>query len=170
MIILAIICLMFFLITLCLVLIIIQLLKKKRLYKNQTKPIGNNYPKLDHHLNVTSNQISSLGTIISTNQEIKPQESSPTNILPISTYESNKTESFDNFESELKRTCHERDFISSQNTNVLSMNDNEDDDVETVNEVLGMEERSGKIYYKVNFTGHPPDYIAWVCEEDLIPE
>ncbi|CAF1133604.1 unnamed protein product [Didymodactylos carnosus] len=47
---------------------------------------------------------------------------------------------------------------------------NDQEEVETVNEVLGMEERGGKIYYKVNFTGHPSDYTAWVCEEDLIPE
>ena len=39
-----------------------------------------------------------------------------------------------------------------------------------VNGVLGMEERNGEVYYKVNFTGHPADYTAWACEEDLIPE
>ncbi|CAF2763987.1 unnamed protein product [Rotaria sp. Silwood2] len=183
MIIIAIICLMFFLITLCLVFIIIKLLKKKRLYKNQTKPttnnLPNNYPKLDHHLNfpsspnqigLTSNQIASLGTIISTNKDIKIQESSPTTtatIVPLSIHESNKTESFDNFENELKRTCQEKGITSSHTTNISSIND---DEVETVNEVLGMEERNGKVYYKVNFTGHPSDYTAWVCEEDLIPE
>ncbi|CAF1678552.1 unnamed protein product [Rotaria magnacalcarata] len=140
MIILAIICLMFFFITLCLLLIIIQLLKKKRLYKNKI----NNYPKLSTpiQMGLTSNQISSLGTIVSTNRDIKPQESLPTTTLPLSAHESNKT-------------------VSSINN---------DDEVETVNEVLGMEERNGKIYYKVNFTGHSSDYTAWVCEEDLIPE
>ncbi|CAF1094641.1 unnamed protein product [Rotaria sordida] len=178
MIIIAIICLMFFFLTLCLVFIIIQLLKKKRLYKNQTKSTTNNYPKLDHHLNIplSPNQIASLGTIISTNKDIKIQESSSssppptttTAIIPISSaYESNKTQSFDNFENELKRTCQEKGITSSHTTNISSIND---DEVETVNEVLGMEERNGKVYYKVNFTGHPLDYTAWVCEEDLIPE
>ncbi|CAF1027675.1 unnamed protein product [Rotaria sp. Silwood1] len=181
MIILAIICLMFFFVTLCLIFIIIQLLKKKRLYKNQTKPITNNLPnnyqKLDHHINflsspnqtgLTSNQIASLGTILSTNKDLKIQESLPTTtIIPISAHESNKTQSFDNFENELKRTCQEKGITSSHTTNISSVND---DDVETVNEVLGMEERNGKVYYKVNFTGHPSDYTAWVCEEDLIPE
>jgi hypothetical protein len=164
MIILAIICLSFFLITLCLVFIIFQLLKKKRFYQNQSKSTTNNYPKFDHHLNfpslgLTSNQISSLGNILPTNKDIKIQESSSPSAI-----ESNKTQSFDNFDSELKRTWNEKGITS---TNRSSMNE---DDIETVNEVLGMEERNGKVYYKVNFTGHPSDYTAWVCEEDLIPE
>lgn len=49
-------------------------------------------------------------------------------------------------------------------------NQTNNDEIETVNEVLAIEERHGKMYYKVNFTGHSPDYTAWVCEEDLIPE
>jgi hypothetical protein len=167
MIILAIICLIFFLITLCLVFIIIQLLKKKRLYQNQIKSTSNNLPKLDHPFNflsspvqtgLTSNQIASLGNIISTNKDI-----SPTTIGSNSVHESNKTQSFDNFENELKR----KGITTSNTTNPSSIND---DEIETVNEVLGMEERNGKVYYKVNFTGHPSDYTAWVCEEDLIPE
>jgi hypothetical protein len=176
MIILAIICLIFFLITLCLVYIIIQLLKKKRLYQNPTKPtlnhLPNNYPKFDHHRNfpssspiqmgLTSNQIASLGNMIPTNKEL-----SPSTIVSTSGHDSNKTQSFDNFENELKRTWHEKGITPSNTTNPLSMND---DEIETVNEVLGMEERNGKVYYKVNFTGHPSDYTAWVCEEDLIPE
>lgn len=171
MIILAIICLLFFLITLCLVFIIIQLLKKKRLYQNQTKSIPNNYPKLDHHFNfpsspvqmgLTSNQIASLGNIIPSNKDIKIQESSH-----ISVHDSNQTQSFDNFENEIKRTWHEKKITPSNTTNPSFIND---DEIETVNEVLGMEERNGKVYYKVNFTGHPSDYTAWVCEEDLIPE
>jgi hypothetical protein len=181
MIILAIICLMFFLITLCLVFIIIQLLKKNRLYQNRTKSISNNlpnnYPKFDHHLNfpsspiqmgLTSNQIASLGNIIPINKDIKIQESSsPTTIISTSGHESNKTQSFDNFENELKRTWNEKGITSSNTINPSSIHD---DEIETVNEVLGMEERNGKVYYKVNFTGHPSDYTAWVCEEDLIPE
>jgi len=70
-----------------------------------------------------------------------------------------KTKSFDNIENELKQTI-----ITPLNTT------NPDDDIEIVNEVLGMEEPNGKVYYKVNFTGHPADYTAGVCEEDLIPE
>jgi len=172
MIILSIICLIFVLITLCLVFIIIQLLKKKRLYQNQIKSIStNNYPKLDHHFNfpsspvqigLTSNQIDSIGNIIPSNKDIKT-----TIIGSTSVHESNKTQSFENFENELKRTWHEKGITSSNTTNPSSINDNE---IETVNEVLGMEERNGKVYYKVNFTGHPSDYTAWVCEEDLIPE
>jgi hypothetical protein len=176
MIILAIICLIFFLVTLCLVFIIIQLLKKKNLYQNQAKPTPNNYPKLDHHLNfpsspiqmgLTSNQIASLGNIIPIKKDIKIQESLPTMIASTSVHENNKTQSFENFENELKRTWNEKGMISSNTSNLLSSND---DEIETVNEVLGMEERNGKVYYKVNFTGHPSDYTAWVCEEDLIPE
>ncbi len=151
MIILAVICLIFFFITLCLVIIIFRLLKKKRFNEIQRKSTTNSYPKFDFpsspfQMGLTSNQITS------------------TNKLPelSSTIESNKTQSFDTFENELKRTWNEKGITSS------SMNDN--DDIETVNEVLGMEERNGKVYYKVNFTGHPSDYTAWVCEEDLIPE
>lgn len=165
MIILAVICLTFFFVTLCLVFIIIQLLKNKRSYQNPS----NNYPKLDHRPNyasspiqmgLTSNQIASLGNIIpAANKDIKIQESSPTMMGS----ESNQTQSFDNFENELKRTWHEKGITN----NPLTTND---DEVETVNEVLEMEERNGKVYYKVNFTGHPSDYVAWVCEEDLIPE
>ncbi|CAF0932753.1 unnamed protein product [Adineta steineri] len=176
MIILAIICSMFFFITLCLIFIIINLAKTKRSYQNPTKTISNNlpnnYPKLDRHLNftsspnqigLTSNQIASLGNIIPINKDIKIQESSPTIISSTSLHESNKTQSFDNFEHELKRTWNEKGITSNPSlTN--------DDEVETVNEVLEMEERNGKVYYKVNFTGHPSDYTAWVCEEDLIPE
>ena len=77
-----------------------------------------------------------------------------TNPIPSSTQTQTQTQSFDHFENEVKRTWNEKN----------------EDEVETVNEVLGMEERHGKIYYKVNFTGHPADYTAWVCEEDLIPE
>jgi hypothetical protein len=172
MIILAIICLVFFFVTLCLVFIIIQLLKNKRSYQNPPKSISNNLPKLDHHRNfpsspiqmgLTSNQIASLGNIIPINKDIKIQESSPTMIGSSSFHESNKTQSFDNFENELKRTWHEKGLTNNPSTT-------NEDEVETVNEVLEMEERNGKIYYKVNFTGHPSDYIAWVCEEDLIPE
>mgnify|MGYP002379567147 FL=1 len=113
-----------------------------------------NYPKLDHHVNfpalpmqtgLTSNQIPLPTTIPSTT----------------TTPESMKTQSFETFENELKRTWNEKGITS---------NNNNDDEIETVNEVLGMEERNGKVYYKVNFTGHPSDYTAWVCEEDLIPE
>ena len=177
---LAILCLMFFFIILCLVYLTTQLLKKKRLYKSQTKPTSHNmpsnYPKLDQHYNfpsspiqmgLTSNQVSSLGTIIPINKDIQIQESSPTTIVPMSAHDSNKTQSFDNFENELKRTCYDKGITSSHTTDLPSVND---DEVETVNEVLGMEERNGKVYYKVNFTGHPSDYTAWVCEEDLIPE
>jgi len=172
MIILAIICLVFFFVTLCLVFIIIQLLKNKRSHQNPPKSISNNLPKLDHHRNfpsspiqmgLTSNQIASLGNIIPINKDIKIQESSPTMIGSSSFHESNKTQSFDNFENELKRTWHEKGLTNNPSTT-------NEDEVETVNEVLEMEERNGKIYYKVNFTGHPSDYIAWVCEEDLIPE
>jgi hypothetical protein len=178
MIILAIICLVFFFVTLCLVFIIIQLLKKKRLYQNQIKSTStNNYPKLDHHFNfpsspvqmgLTSNQIASLGNMIPSNKDIKIHESSPTTIIgSTSVHESNKTQSFENFENELKRAWLEKGITSSNTTNPSSIHD---DEIETVNEVLGMEERNGKVYYKVNFTGHPSDYTAWVCEEDLIPE
>jgi hypothetical protein len=113
-------------------------------------------------MGLTSNQIASLGNMIPTNKEL-----SPSTIVSTSGHDSNKTQSFDNFENELKRTWHEKGITSSNTTNPLSMND---DEIETVNEVLGMEERNGKVYYKVNFTGHPSDYTAWVCEEDLIPE
>ena len=176
MIILATICLICFFVALCLLFVILQLLKKKRLNQNQTKPTANNYPKIDHHLNfplspiqmgLTSNQIASLGNIIPVNKDIKTQESSPTTIVSTSVQETNRMQSFDNFENELKRTWHEKGITLSSTTNPLSTID---DEVETVNEVLGMEERNGKIYYKVNFTGHPSDYTAWVCEEDLIPE
>ncbi|CAF2136405.1 unnamed protein product [Rotaria magnacalcarata] len=92
-------------------------------------------------MGLTSNQISSLGTIVSTNRDIKPQESLPTTTLPLSAHESNKT-------------------VSSINN---------DDEVETVNEVLGMEERNGKIYYKVNFTGHSSDYTAWAVRAQIDP-
>jgi hypothetical protein len=114
-------------------------------------------------MGLTSNQIASLGNIIPINKDIKIQESSPTMIGSSSFHESNKTQSFDNFENELKRTWHEKGLTNNPSTT-------NEDEVETVNEVLEMEERNGKIYYKVNFTGHPSDYIAWVCEEDLIPE
>lgn len=83
-------------------------------------------------------------------QNEKAKNVRTTSQIPSST----QTQSFDHFENELKRTWNEKN----------------DDEVETVNEVLGMEERNGKVYYKVNFTGHPSDYTAWVCEEDLIPE
>lgn len=109
-----------------------------------------------------------MGNILPTNRE-SPQTGVLTgsNVLPISAPDSNKTQSFDNFESELKRTWLDKGISSSNTTHPSLAND---DEVETVNEVLGMEERSGKVYYKVNFTGHPADYTAWVCEEDLIPE
>lgn len=61
----------------------------------------------------------------------------------------------------------QRDIISTDKDSPLIMNN---DKIETVNEVLGMEERNGKIFYKVNFIGHSPDYTAWVCEEDLLTE
>ena len=138
MIILAIICLLFFLITLCLVFIIFQLLKKKRFNQSQPNPHPKfDFPSSPFQLGLTSNQMTSPSTI-----------------------ESNKTQSFDTFQNELKQTWKEKGITSTVN----------DDDIETVNEVLGMEERNGKVYYKVNFTGHPSDYTAWVCEEDLIPE
>ncbi|UJR09491.1 hypothetical protein I4U23_013729 [Adineta vaga] len=169
-IILAIICLIFFMITLCLIFIIIHLVKTKRSYQIPLKTISNNpstnYPKLDQHLNfstapiqmgLTSNQIASFGNIHPIGKDIKNQESTPTIFGSSSFHESNQTQSFDHFENELKRTWNERGITN-------------DDEIETVNEVLEMEERNGKIYYKVNFTGHPSDYTAWVCEEDLIPE
>ncbi|KAF9758278.1 hypothetical protein NGRA_3171 [Nosema granulosis] len=115
-------------------------------------------------IGLTSNQIASLGNIIPTNKDISNQ---PSNILSMSPHESHNTQSFDHFESELKRTWRDKGIPSSTTVHHSSVND---DEVETVNEVLGMEERSGKVYYKVNFTGHSPDYTAWVCEEDLIPE
>ncbi|CAF4915207.1 unnamed protein product, partial [Rotaria socialis] len=37
-------------------------------------------------MGLTSNQISSLGTIISTNRDIKPQESLPQTTLPLSVH------------------------------------------------------------------------------------
>lgn len=71
----------------------------------------------------------------------------------------------------IKDTSHHHKMEPRASWNEKKLSDaNDDDEVETVNEVLGMEERNGKIYYKVNFTGHKPDYTAWVCEEDLIPE
>lgn len=148
--------------------LILKLLKKKRSYENRSTPT--NYSKLDHRGNfpssspfqmgLTSNQMASLGNILPTSKEIKPLESSTKPVVSSSATESTKTQSFDNFESELKRTWNDKGLSSSIN----------DDEIETVNEVLGMEERNGKVYYKVNFTGHPSDYTAWVCEEDLIPE
>jgi hypothetical protein len=152
MVILAVICLIFFFITLCLVFIIFQLLKKKRFNESQRKPTTttNPLPKFDFpsspfQMGLTSNQIASTNKLPSTSPSI---------------IASNKTQSFDTFEKELKHTWNEKGITPTVN----------DDDIETVNEVLGMEERNGKVYYKVNFTGHPSDYTAWVCEEDLIPE
>lgn len=127
-----------------------------------------NYSKLNPHrtfptpsspfqMGLTSNQIASLGNIL---PETKISESITKPLVSNSAIESTKTQSFDTFENELKRTWNDKGLTSSIN----------DDEIETVNEVLGMEERNGKVYYKVNFTGHPSDYTAWVCEEDLIPE
>lgn len=104
--------------------------------------------------------MASLGNILPTSKETKPSESLAKPMVSSSATESTKTQSFDNFENELRRTWNDKGLSSSIN----------DDEIETVNEVLGMEERNGKVYYKVNFTGHPSDYTAWVCEEDLIPE
>ena len=108
---------------------------------------------------LTSNQIASVGNMATAKSDGGNQEISSNRVVSMSAHESSHTQSFDNFETELKRTWHEKGIVASN-----------DDEVETVNEVLGMEERSGKVYYKVNFTGHPADYTAWVCEEDLIPE
>ncbi|CAF1150807.1 unnamed protein product [Adineta ricciae] len=173
MIILGIICLAFFFVTLCLVLIILHLLKNKRSYQGpMTHNPSSSYPKLDHpvsfqtsptQMGFTSNQMTSLGNILPSSKDIQIQESTPTMLSSSSFHQSNQTQSFDNFEHELKRTWNERGI-----TNPRSFTS--DDEVETVNEVLEMEERNGKVYYKVNFTGHPSDYTAWVCEEDLIPE
>ena len=173
MILLAIVCLLFFLLTVCLVCTIIQLMKKKSLHPTAPKPTSTPsppaHPKLDRPLNfpspspvqmaLTSNQIASVGNMATAKSDGGNQEISSNRVVSMSAHESSHTQSFDNFETELKRTWHEKGIVASN-----------DDEVETVNEVLGMEERSGKVYYKVNFTGHPADYTAWVCEEDLIPE
>lgn len=111
-------------------------------------------------MGLTSNQIASSGNVLPNNKETKIHESTTKPMLSTSAIESTKTQSFDTFENELKRTWNDKGLTPTVN----------DDEIETVNEVLGMEERNGKVYYKVNFTGHPSDYTAWVCEEDLIPE
>jgi hypothetical protein len=174
MILLAIVCLLFFFLTVCLVCTIIHLMKKKPLHPMAPTPTSTPsppaYPKLDRPLTfpppsspvqmaVTSNQIASVGNMAMTKSDGGNQEVSSNRVVSMSAHESSHTQSFDNFETELKRTWQEKGIVASN-----------DDEVETVNEVLGMEERSGKVFYKVNFTGHPPDYTAWVCEEDLIPE
>ena len=153
--------------------IILHLLKNKRSYQGPpTHSSSSSYPKLDHpvsfqtsptQMGFTSNQMTSLGNILPSSKDIQIQESTPTMLSSNSFHQSNQTQSFDNFEHELKRTWNERGI-----TNPRSFTSN--DEIETVNEVLEMEERNGKVYYKVNFTGHPSDYTAWVCEEDLIPE
>jgi hypothetical protein len=146
-------------------------MKKK---PRQQKPSSTiDYPKFDVHrhfssspqqIGLTSNQMASSGAISPVHHDL-----TPTQVRSLSTYESSKTQAFDNLQAELKRTWQDKDLPSSTASMPIPSSIN-DEDVETVNEVLGMEERSGKVYYKVNFTGHPPDYTAWVCEEDLIPE
>ncbi|CAF1081467.1 unnamed protein product [Adineta steineri] len=78
-----------------------------------------------------------------------------------------------NFSSAIQQGLTSNQIASHENINkdmTISPLLKNEDEIETVNEVLAMEERNGKIYYKVNFTGHSPDYTAWVCEDDLIPE
>ncbi|CAF3393357.1 unnamed protein product [Rotaria sp. Silwood1] len=151
---LAIISIIFFFFSLCLIFILIRLIKKKRFYKKQIKSSINNYTDINYpfqtkkssspiQMGLTSNQIASRRNIISINKD------SPSTINHV--------------QNENKR-------IWNETSNTINPTTTNDDEIETVNEVLGMEERNGKMYYKVNFTGHSSDYTAWVCEEDLIPE
>ncbi|CAF4652254.1 unnamed protein product, partial [Rotaria sp. Silwood2] len=151
---LSIISIIFFFFSLCLIFILIQLMKKKRLYKRQIKSQINNYKNINFpfqtkkssspiQMGLTSNQIASHGNIISINKD----SPSTTNHI----------------QNENRR-------IWNETSNTINPSTTNNDEIETVNEVLGMEERNGKMYYKVNFTGHSPDYTAWVCEDDLIPE
>ena len=119
------------------------MLKKRKAERSKTTYPNRTFPSSPKQTGLTSNQI-----------PVSAQNLSP------ATADSKATSSFDSFQEESKHVWSEKVVPSSMN----------DDDVETVNEVLAMEERDGKIYYRVNFTGHSPDYTAWVCEEDLIPE
>ena len=129
-------------------------MRKKRSYKNQIKIPANDYSDIYFPFQA-KHSLSPIQMGLTSNQILtqKDKDSSLIN---------------NNFENGTKRISNEKGITSSSNTtNPLSMNN---DEIETVNEVLAMEERDGKMYYKVNFTGHSPDYIAWVCEDDLIPE
>ncbi|CAF0796967.1 unnamed protein product [Rotaria sordida] len=152
---LSIICIIFFFFLLCLMFILIKLMKKKRLYKKQIKSQIKNYTDMNFpfqtkkssspiQMGLTSNQITSRGNIISINKD------SSSTINPT--------------QNDNKRIWND------EKSNTINPSLTNNDEIETVNEVLAMEERNGKMYYKVNFTGHSPDYTAWVCEEDLIPE
>ncbi|CAF1123820.1 unnamed protein product [Adineta steineri] len=69
-----------------------------------------------------------------------------------------------NFSSAIQQGLTSNQIASHENINkdmTISPLLKNEDEIETVNEVLAMEERNGKIYYKVNFTGHSPDYTAW---------
>lgn len=134
-------------------------MKKKRSYKKQVKSQVYKYSDDKHfpyetkksptpiQMGFTSNKISSKSSSILMNKN------SPSIVNSI--------------ENRDKQVSAETSVTSSNTINPLPTND---DVIETVNEVLGMEERNGKLYYKVNFTGHALDYTAWVCEDDLIPE
>ncbi|CAF3630269.1 unnamed protein product [Rotaria socialis] len=137
---LIIICIVFFFLLLCLVLIIMRLVKTKRSYKKQIKSPIKTYA--DNQFPFQTNKSSSPIQMGLTSNQI----ASRGNVISLN--------------EDSRRT-------SSNSIKPLPTNDEE---IETVNEVLGMEERNGKMYYKVNFTGHSADYTAWVCEEDLIPE
>jgi hypothetical protein len=129
-------------------------MKRKRFYKNQLKTQANDFSDI-YFPYQTKNSVSPIQMGLTSNQRniISTDKDSPLIM--------------NNFENGIKRICDEKGMTKLNTTNSLSMNN---DEIETVNEVLGMEERNGKIFYKVNFIGHSPDYTAWVCEEDLLTE